>query len=103
LIAFLFLCCILAPILYRQYQIILKQREALRFLTDFEINEFRQGNPDLLTGNGKFFDGSTAIDALPYDERYELGLKSLNIGKQDWNNRNVSLWLFTKIPHSYNK
>lgn len=66
-------------IMVRLFRIIKSQREALRLLTEAEIKEFEDGNPEFVSKN-QYFDRNLVIEALPYDKRYEVAPNSITIG-----------------------
>ncbi|ODM94981.1 Vascular endothelial growth factor receptor kdr-like [Orchesella cincta] len=67
-------------VITRMRNIIQEQREALRILTEAEIQEFVEGNPDIVArAKNDYFNNNTAIDALPYDMKYEIPPDKLSI------------------------
>ncbi|CAL8093174.1 unnamed protein product [Orchesella dallaii] len=69
-------------VIVRMRSIIQTQREALRILTEAEIEEFVQGNPELIEKArvaNEYFNNAPVIDALPYDQKYEIHPDNLTV------------------------
>lgn len=81
-----------AYIVFRLYRVIKYQRETLRLLTEAEIKEFEDGNPEFLSSKNVYFDRNEVIEALPYDKRYEIPPQNLVFG--------IYAYLHTRLAYS---
>lgn len=55
------------------------QRKKIQSLSEDEIKEFRLGNSDIL-GNSQYLDTQELLQAIPYNDEYEISSKRLYIG-----------------------
>lgn len=58
-----------------------KYKEALiRNLTESEIKEFKDGNPNCLGENGNSEFANAGIQMQPYEERFEISMDDIELG-----------------------
>lgn len=68
-------------VIYRLWKVNQRQRDLLRNLTDDEINEFKLGNPNYSMEFHPMDCGNLSVQTLPFDEKYQIPLKDVEIGK----------------------